>query len=117
MRLNITIVWLSRLTFRADYLPVYYQGCKDATAIESGVLGLGLATVAPAAIVAGVIVNRTGRYRPQMWVGWCIIMIGLGLYSSLRVHHSRGTAVGFSALLCVGVGYVALCLTLRLAPS
>ncbi|KAF7328708.1 putative transporter C3H1.06c [Mycena venus] len=66
------------------FLPVYFQACHSASALRSAVLGLGVAALAPAAIVAGVLVSKTGRYRPQMWTGWGISMIGLGLLSTVR---------------------------------
>ncbi|OBZ67783.1 putative transporter C3H1.06c [Grifola frondosa] len=87
------------------FMPVYFQGCKDASPITSGVRNLGLSALAPAAIIAGVVVNRTRRYRPQMWTGWCLIMVGLGLYSTLKAGDPDGRAVGYGVLLGVGIGF------------
>ncbi|KZT02796.1 MFS general substrate transporter [Laetiporus sulphureus 93-53] len=87
------------------YYPVYFQGCKDASPIGSGVLILGVGTLAPSALIAGVMVNRARRYRPQMWAGWCLIMIGLGLFTTLTVESSRGKAVGYGVLVGVGIGF------------
>ncbi|KZS99914.1 MFS general substrate transporter [Laetiporus sulphureus 93-53] len=104
---NLTIIkpHKSQRVLVQHYFPVFWQGCKDASPIRSGVLGLGVASLAPASIFAGVGVNRTRRYRPQMWAGWCLIMIGLGLYTTLTAHVSEGRAVGFSVIVGVGIGF------------
>ncbi|KAI0364582.1 MFS general substrate transporter [Pilatotrama ljubarskyi] len=86
------------------YMPVYYQGCKDASPTKSGLFTLGLSVLAPAAIVASVAVTRTGRYRPQMWAGWCFLLVGLGLCTTLEASDSLGRAIGFSVIAGVGVG-------------
>ena len=65
---------------------------------------LGLATLAPAALIAGVIVNRSHRYRPQMWFGWCLVLLGLGLLTALRAHDNVSRAIAFSVLVGVGIG-------------
>ncbi|KIJ59634.1 hypothetical protein HYDPIDRAFT_100308 [Hydnomerulius pinastri MD-312] len=88
----------------AYFFPVFFQGCKGASAVKSGVYGLGMSALAPAAIVSGILVKKTGRYRPQMWVGWCILLLGLGLMSSLHATTSSGFAVGFLVLVGIGIG-------------
>ncbi len=85
-------------------MPVYYQGCKDASPTKSGLLSLSMSVLAPASIVAGSQVTRTQRYRPQMWAGWCMILIGLGLYTTLKTQDNIGHAVGFSVIVGVGIG-------------
>ncbi|KAJ7472120.1 MFS general substrate transporter [Mycena latifolia] len=87
------------------FLPVYFQSCKGASAIRSALLGLGVAALAPAAILAGVAVSKTQRYRPQMWAGWCIIILGLGLLSSVRQDTPTIRTVFFGAITGVGLGF------------
>ncbi|KAJ7773690.1 MFS general substrate transporter [Mycena maculata] len=94
-----------RLIATADFLPVYFQSCKDASAIRSALLGLGVAALAPAAIVAGVAVSKTQRYRPQMWAGWCIIIIGLGLLRSVRQETPTIHTFFFGVITGVGLGF------------
>ena len=87
-----------------DYMPVFYQGCKDASPISSGVMTLGFASLAPSALIAGVLVKRTQRYRPQMWFGWGLILIGMGLHSTLRAQDSVARAIGFGVIVGIGIG-------------
>ncbi|KAH9929006.1 Mfs1.1 [Epithele typhae] len=96
--INITLVY---------YLPVYYQACKDASPIASGVdlLGLCFAT-GGFAILTGVSVAALKRYRPQLWASWALIMLGLGLLSSLTADSPRGASIGYQVLVGVGVGMV-----------
>ncbi|KAJ7784904.1 major facilitator superfamily domain-containing protein [Mycena maculata] len=87
------------------YLPVYFQGCKGASPTGSGVDGFGLGFVAaPCNIVAGLTISKTKRYRPQMWLAWCLIMVSAGLLSTLKADSSRGKAIGFEAIMGAGVG-------------
>ncbi|KAL0958478.1 hypothetical protein HGRIS_000617 [Hohenbuehelia grisea] len=86
------------------FIPVFYQACKGLSPVASGVLLLGLSTLAPAFVLAGISVKRTLRYRPQMYTGWCFMMIGLGLLSTLDADSTKARAVGFSVLLGIGIG-------------
>ncbi|KAI4525345.1 MFS general substrate transporter [Schizophyllum commune Loenen D] len=86
--------------------PVYFQAVKNATPIKSGVYLLGMSALVPAAIVAGVMVKKTGRYRPQMLVGWCLPVIGTGLMSTLHAYHTVGRAIGYLVIVAVGIGAV-----------
>ncbi|KAF9222807.1 MFS general substrate transporter [Gyrodon lividus] len=88
----------------AYFYPVFFQGCKGASPVKSGIYGLALSALAPAAIVSGLVVKRTGRYRPLMWVGWCFLLVGLGLMSTLRANTSSGFAVGFLVIVGIGIG-------------
>jgi hypothetical protein len=90
----------------ADFIPVYFQACKGASPVTSGVYQLAFASLAPAAIAAGLSVKATERYRPQMWIAWTLIIIALGLMSTLLATDSLGKSTGYLALLGWGIGYV-----------
>ena len=88
-------------------MPVYYQACKEASPIASSVDLLGLfVSVGPPTIIAGASVAKTNRSRPQLWIGWCFILIGLGLMSSVTESTSRATSIGFQVPIGVGVGMI-----------
>ncbi|CEL06579.1 hypothetical protein ASPCAL09752 [Aspergillus calidoustus] len=62
------------------YLPLYYQAIHEFGPILTGVaLFPQTFTVAPAAIICGVVVTLTGRYRWGLWFGWSLSILGLGL--------------------------------------
>ncbi|KAF5373118.1 hypothetical protein D9758_001773 [Tetrapyrgos nigripes] len=86
------------------YMPVYFQACKGASAWRSGIYSLAFITSAPAAMIAGTFVKVTGRYRPQMWFGWIVTLISLGLLSSVSFETNLGKAIGFLVLMGVGIG-------------
>ncbi|KAF8800200.1 MFS general substrate transporter [Phlegmacium glaucopus] len=86
------------------YLPVYFQACKDASPIHSGVLLLGLGSMTPAVIVAGFSVKLTQRYRPQIWTGWVLQIIGMTLMTFINLDTPIALTVGFSIIFGVGAG-------------
>ena len=113
--INITILCKLALAYAyaplshlvADFLPVYYQACKDASPIASGVDLFGLCfTSGPIAVIAGASVAITKRYRPQLWLAWCLMMIGLGLMSQITESTSRGASIGYQVPIGIGVGIV-----------
>jgi len=49
------------------YLPLYYELAKDMSPTETGVAVFPLTfTTAPAAVVVGLIIAKTGKYRPSV---------------------------------------------------
>ncbi|KAL0569152.1 hypothetical protein V5O48_012826 [Marasmius crinis-equi] len=86
------------------YIPVYFQATHGSTPIQSGVLTLAFCVLAPASIIAGTLVKKTGRYRPQLWVGWVLLMIGLGLLSTINANTSISRTLGFLVLIGFGMG-------------
>lgn len=62
------------------YGPLYYEACKGYSPIISGVaLFPQTFTVAPAAVIVGILVAKTGVYRWAIWAGWTFATIGLCL--------------------------------------
>ena len=93
------------LTRAADYIPVYFQACKIASPIASGVDTFGLAfSLAPSGIVAGLSVAASHRYRPQLWLAWALVMLGAGLLSTLHADSARARAIGFQVVAGAGLG-------------
>ncbi|KAF8906624.1 major facilitator superfamily domain-containing protein [Mucidula mucida] len=98
------------------FTPVYFQACHLASPMRSGVLILALAALAPAAMMASAMVRKTSRFRPQMWAGWILVLIGLGLMTTLTATTHVASAVGFLIILGVGVGQAPLPVSLN-APA
>ncbi|KAL1937275.1 hypothetical protein VTO73DRAFT_13884 [Trametes versicolor] len=87
------------------YLPVYYQACKDASPTASGIDLFGLCfSTGPMAIIAGVSVAKSRRYRPQLWTAWALVMVGVGLMSTVTEDTARAASIGFQIIIGVGVG-------------
>jgi len=95
------------------YIPVFYEACKGTSPITTGVFALSLAFIAPSAAVASISVAKTGRYRPQLWMGWAVLMIGLGLQTTIGASTPKGVSFAFSAIASLGLG---VCYTAPIFP-
>ena len=105
-----SLVTCSALRFAqhlADYLPSYYQACKGASPLRAGVYGLPITVVfAPALIGAGISINMTKAYRPQLVIGWCLVILAMGVLSSVRADSPLSHPLGFSSLVLLGAGFI-----------
>lgn len=71
------------------YLPLYYEAVKGQTPIIAGIsIFPETFTVAPAAVVVGILITKTGRYRWAIWGGWVFTILGTGLLYLLDVRTS-----------------------------
>ncbi|KAJ7139639.1 major facilitator superfamily domain-containing protein [Mycena epipterygia] len=87
------------------YLPVYFQACKLATPTASGLDLLGLTlSLAPISILVGFTVAKYQCYRPQLWVGWSLMMVSMGLLSTLTASTPLWRAIGYSILTGSAMG-------------
>ena len=86
----------SALIIITFYLPIWYQAVKGLSAVQAGVhmLGYFLTTVV-FVIGSGILVSKTGYYRPWMNIGTAIGIAGAGALSTLSPHTSNGEALGF----------------------
>jgi hypothetical protein len=57
-------------------------------------------------MLTGIAISRFKIYRPPIWVGWSLTVLGCGLMSSLRADASRAASVGLPVLAGVGIGLV-----------
>ena len=87
------------------YLPLYYEAVKNETPILSGVsLFPESFTVAPAAIVVGILITKFGRYRWAIWSGWVLTTLGTGILYLLDVHTSTVAWVFLNLVSGLGMG-------------
>ncbi|EPQ58605.1 Mfs1.1 [Gloeophyllum trabeum ATCC 11539] len=87
------------------YLPTYYQACKSASPIASGVDTFTIAFIlAPSGIIAGASVAASKKYCPQHYTGWVLAIIGAGLLSTVQADSPRSHALGFQAIASMGLG-------------
>ncbi|KNG87362.1 macrolide phosphotransferase k [Aspergillus nomiae NRRL 13137] len=91
------------------FLPVYFQGVQLSTPTLSGVQLLPTVIVTvPAAIVAGFLITKTGRYKPLQVGGLALMTLGQGLFSLLNQSSSTGAWVGFQLLVAIGSGFIVI---------
>ncbi|KAL1879606.1 hypothetical protein Plec18167_004067 [Paecilomyces lecythidis] len=71
------------------YLPLYYEAVKEYSPIVSGIaLFPETFTVAPSAMVTGILITWSGRYRWAIWLGWAIATVGMGILCIVDVNTS-----------------------------
>ena len=85
------------------FLPLYYEGVQGYNPVISGVaLFPATFTVAPFAIVAGIVITKTGDFRIITMIGWIATTLGMGIATLLEVNT---TIVKWIFLtLCSGIG-------------
>jgi hypothetical protein len=68
------------------YISLYFEVAKNYSPITSGVaIFLFTFTIALSAVIVGLIITRTGRYRPSLWIGWFLTTFGIGLLIFLHL--------------------------------
>ena len=71
------------------YMPLYFEAVKDETPILAGVsLFFDTFTVAPTAVIVGILITKAGRFRWAIWIGWTLTILGVGLLYLLDVRTS-----------------------------
>lgn len=100
------------------YMPLYFQAVKGRSPILSAIdLFPATFTVAPAAIVVGALITKTGRYRWAVWAGWLLVVIGFAARAALRVHTSVPAWVFINLTAGVGLGMLYPSLTFAMQAA
>lgn len=87
------------------YMPLYFEVAKNYTPITSGIAIFPFTfTVAPAAVIIGFVITKTGRYRPSLWVGWFLTTFGMGLLIYLQKSTTIASWVFLSLVAGTGLG-------------
>ncbi|CAI6341879.1 unnamed protein product [Periconia digitata] len=87
------------------YLPLYLQSVLELNPLTSGLILLPF--IVPGAIsgvICGIVIHRTGRFRPVMWLGTVLMAIGFGLFISWDADTSLARTIGFLVIGGVGSG-------------
>jgi MFS family permease len=89
------------------YLPPYFQAILGSTPVRAGVQLLPCVLVAIlGSAAAGLILGKTGRYKPLHLVGWGFTTLGLGLFSLLGPTSSTAEWVIFQLISAIGSGMI-----------
>ena len=87
------------------YSPLYYEAVKGQSPVIAGVsLFPDTFTVAPAAMMTGILVSVTGKYRPAIWIGWGLAVLGAGLFHLMDVNTSVVQYIFLNLPYGVGMG-------------
>ncbi|ORY62307.1 major facilitator superfamily domain-containing protein [Pseudomassariella vexata] len=93
------------LTWVGWMLAAYFQALKECTPLQTGVNVLALAILfPPSGIIGGLVIAKTGRYKPLLIAGLALIPLGAGCFTTLNPESTTGMGVGFQILLAVGLG-------------
>lgn len=101
------IAYIHGLAYIADlyYLPLYFQIVLGATPILSGVYLLPVAvTLCVASTLTGVYISHSGRYRPPIYFGLVMMILGHGLYINLQPYPSWERIIIFQIMAGLGLG-------------
>lgn len=87
------------------YLPLYYEGVLGYSFIFGGVAILPMTlSTAPGAAVTGALITKFGRFRPFLWVGWGLTVLGSGLLLDLKEDTSVPQWIFLSIWAGLGIG-------------
>ncbi len=87
-------------------LPLYLQIVKGASPTEAGLLLLPLtAGIMAGSIFAGQVISRTGRYKKFPIIGAGLLVVALGMLSTIGVDTPLGYTMGYAALFGLGLGF------------
>ncbi|KAI0720826.1 major facilitator superfamily domain-containing protein [Cerioporus squamosus] len=97
--------------------PTYFQAAKIATPLLSGLyLFPSAITISPSAIAQGIIISKTGKYRVIQVIGWCAMLLGVGLLQLLDENTPIAISIPFQIIAAVGFGFLYATTFTVLAP-
>jgi MFS family permease len=89
------------------FLSVYFQAVLVSSPTRAGVQMLPVVLVAvPGAAVAVIVLSKFGRYKALHGIGFAIVTIGLGLFSTLDEGSPMIEWVSFQVLIAIGTGMI-----------
>ncbi|MCJ1434194.1 hypothetical protein MMC27_003561 [Xylographa pallens] len=99
----------SIITYMSFYfLPIYFQAVRGQSPLLSGVDTLPtFAGIIPFAIMGGVLLSKTGRYKPLHFAAFIPMTIAFGLFSTLDANSSNAAWVCYQLLASAGAGCLA----------
>ena len=90
-----------------DYMPMFFQACMAASAIRSSVDTLPIAIVmTPFAMLCGITIKVTQKYRHMNYLGWTLSIVGFGLLTLLKPDSPTAKWVGFQFIAAAGTGII-----------
>lgn len=103
----LTFLHSISFTMPLYFLPVYFQSVLGADPERSGIdLLPTIFTVIPGGMIAGVILQRLGRYKPIHFIGFAAMAVSFGLFSLLDENSSTAEWVLFQMIMAMGLGLI-----------
>ncbi|KAI0084347.1 major facilitator superfamily domain-containing protein [Irpex rosettiformis] len=93
------------VTITAGCTPTWFQAVRLADPIKSGVDFLPMSvTISPSAIAQGLLVAKLGKYKGINFAGWSMMLIGMGLFTTMRVSTPIGVLAVYQIIQGIGMG-------------
>jgi hypothetical protein len=95
----------SALMVLVIYVPLWFQGIKGATPVQSGVDTFPMILALVIGIIAGgVLTGKVGYYTPFAYVCAVLAPIGAGLISTWQPHTNHSMWIGYQVIAGLGFG-------------
>ncbi|KAJ5671671.1 hypothetical protein N7507_000798 [Penicillium longicatenatum] len=89
------------------YLPLYYEGVKGFSPLLSGIAMFpNTFTVAPSAMIVGLLIAKTGNYKWSVICGWILCTLGMGLLCLLEIDTNTATWIFVNIVGGIGLGAI-----------
>ncbi|KAJ6014159.1 hypothetical protein N7540_008750 [Penicillium herquei] len=86
-------------------LPLWFQGVKGTTAVQSGIDNIPMVlSLVVASILSGAMITRTGYYVPFMFVSAIFMAIGSGMITTFNLDTGNSAWIGYQVLFGLGLG-------------
>lgn len=91
--------------YRTYFLVIYMEGVLEMSTARAGVLLLpSVLTYAPSSVIGGVILSKTGRYKPVHGFALAFVVLASGLYINFDENYSLAKIVVYQMVAGVGTG-------------
>ncbi|KAF2151851.1 putative major facilitator superfamily transporter [Myriangium duriaei CBS 260.36] len=100
-------VFLHGFVFIASsyYLPLYFQACRNASPLISGVYLLpNCIALSIGSLGVGIFIRKTGRYIECMYLGFFFMTLGYGLLINLEANSSLAKVIIYQLIAGLGIG-------------
>lgn len=90
---------------QAYYLPFYFQAVLGVSPILSGVYFLPfILAMSLSGALAGLFIQKTGRYMPTSYLGFVLMILGVGLLINLDDYLNWPKLIAFQVISGAGIG-------------
>lgn len=89
-------------------LPIYFQGVKGQSPLESGISFLPISTLSVfTGIITGMIMSKTGRFKMLHFAAFVFKAIAMGLFSRFDINTTTAEYICVQLIFALGIGCLA----------